>query len=72
MTRLRVVSRTGATSAVVLLLPAHASIDAHVGCAGASGTGNSSTVNTFGSAMPVAVGRSPSRTIHVGADLSQE
>jgi hypothetical protein len=63
MTRLRVVSHTGATSIVVLLLREQTVIE-NLGGSGTSSHGASSNVanNTFGS------GSSPSRTVHLRND----
>jgi hypothetical protein len=68
MTRLRVVSHTGAMSAVVLLVPEPTAIQAHVGCGTASNGVSSNSVNTFG--WPLGSGPSPCRTIHALSDLS--
>jgi hypothetical protein len=65
MTRLRVVSCTGATSAVVLLLPEQRwAIEAHVECGRASGEARSNAANSLDTGCPSC------HTIHVGGDFS--
>jgi hypothetical protein len=67
MTRLRVVSHTGAMSAVVLLVPEQGAIQTHVGSGTLSNGVGSNSVNTFGSTLRA--GPSPCRTIHALSDL---
>ncbi len=69
MTRLRVVSRTGATSAVVLLLADEAAREGRLGYRIAADAASSNAANLSGcSSEP---GLSASRTIHVGNELAQ-
>lgn len=67
MTRLRVVSHTGAMSAVVLLIHEQGAIQAHVGSGTASNRLSANSANTFGSTLRPRP--SPCRTIHVSTDL---
>ncbi len=67
MTRLRVVSDTGAMSAVVLLVPEQGAIQTHVGSGAPSNGVGCNSVNTFGSTLQS--GPSPCRNIHALSDL---
>jgi hypothetical protein len=70
MTRLRVVSHTGATSAVVLLLTGEETSEGRLGYRIASHEVSSNAANLSGCATEP--GRSASRTIHVGNQLGPD